>query len=81
MVKLWGQNTGAYALATVPLAAVLLVAGRATLPARGQSGAQPPAAPKSITAARRPFLVTTLPGIMSACIQVSGPSQGGSRAA
>ena len=54
MVKLWGQNTGAYALATVPLAAVLLVAGCATLPARGQSGAQPPAASGPSAASARP---------------------------
>jgi photosystem II stability/assembly factor-like uncharacterized protein len=39
MVKLWGQNKGAYALATV-----LLVAGCGTLPGRGQSAARPPAA-------------------------------------
>ena len=44
MVKLWGQTKGAYALATVLPAVVLLVAGCGTLPARGQSAAQPPAA-------------------------------------
>ena len=49
MVKLWGQDKGAYALAplllaTVPLATVLLVAGCGTPPARSQSVAQPPAA-------------------------------------
>jgi hypothetical protein len=30
MVKLWGQNKGAYALATLALATVLLVAGCGT---------------------------------------------------
>ncbi len=44
MVKLWGQNKAAYALATVLPATVLLVAGCGTPPARGQSAAQPPAA-------------------------------------
>ena len=49
MVKLWGQDKGAYALAplllaTVLLATVLLVAGCGTPPARSQSVAQPPAA-------------------------------------
>jgi len=51
MVKLWGQNKGAYALATVPLATVLLAAGCGTLPASGQSAAQPPAASGSQAAA------------------------------
>ena len=46
MVKLWGQNKGAYALATV-----LLAAGCGTLPASGQSAAQPPAADGSRAAA------------------------------
>jgi len=46
MVKLWGQNKGAYALATV-----LLAAGCGTLPASGQSAAQPPAASGSQAAA------------------------------
>src|SRR6266571_7213401 len=44
MVKPWGQNKAAYALATVLPATVLLVAGCGTPPARGQSAAQPPAA-------------------------------------
>src|SRR5579872_1367155 len=51
MVKLWGQNKAAYALATVLPAAVLLVAGCGTPPARGQSAAQPPAASGSQAAA------------------------------
>src|SRR6266571_9532068 len=54
MVKPWGQNKGAYALATVPLATVLLVAGCGTLPARGQPAAQPPAASGSSAASGRP---------------------------
>src|SRR6266571_8884080 len=49
MVKLRGQNKGAYALATV-----LLVAGCGTLPARGQSAAQPPAASGSSAPSGRP---------------------------
>ena len=44
MVRLWGQNKAAYALATVLQATVLLVAGCGTPPARGQSAAQPRAA-------------------------------------
>ena len=39
MLKLWGQDKGAYVLA-----AVLLAAGCGTVPARGQSAAPPPAA-------------------------------------
>ena len=55
MVKLWGQDKGAYALAplllaTVLLATVLLVAGCGTPPARSQSVAQPSAASGSPTA-------------------------------
>ena len=60
MVKLWGQDKGAYALAplllaplllaTVLLATVLLVAGCGTPPARSQSVAQPPAASRSSAA-------------------------------
>jgi hypothetical protein len=54
MVKPWGQNKGAPALATVLLATVLLVAGCGTLPARGQPVAQPPAASGSSAASGRP---------------------------
>jgi len=54
MVKLWGQNNAVYALATVPLATVLLVAGCGTLPARGPSAAQPPAASGSSAPSGRP---------------------------
>src|SRR5258707_11550975 len=59
MVKLWGQNKGAYALATVPLATVLLAtvllaAGCGTPPARGQSVAQPPAGSRSSALSGRP---------------------------
>lgn len=54
MVKLWGENKGAYALATVPLATVLLVAGCGTPPASGQSAAHPPAAHGSSAASGRP---------------------------
>src|SRR6266567_5023295 len=54
MVKLWGQNKAAYALATVLPATVLLVAGCGTPPARGQSAAQPPAASGSPAPSGRP---------------------------
>src|SRR5260370_26959117 len=54
MVKFWGQNNGAYALATVPLATVLLAAGCGTPPARGQSVAQPPAGSRSSALSGRP---------------------------
>src|SRR5207302_1617115 len=54
MVKLWGQNKAAYALAAVLPAAVLLVAGCGTPPARGQSAAQPPAASGSPAPSGRP---------------------------
>jgi photosystem II stability/assembly factor-like uncharacterized protein len=54
MVKLWGQNKGAHALATFPLATVLLAAGCGTLPAPGQSVAQPRAASGSSAASGRP---------------------------
>ena len=50
MVKLWGQDKGAYALAPLLLATVLLVAGCGTPPARSQSVAQPPAASGSSAA-------------------------------
>jgi hypothetical protein len=54
MVKLWGQNKAAYALATVLPTTVLLVAGCGTSPARGQSVAQPPAASGSPAPSGRP---------------------------
>src|SRR6266700_4051055 len=54
MVKLWGQNKAAYALATVLPATVLLVAGCGTPPARGQPAAQPPAASGSPAPSGRP---------------------------
>ncbi len=44
MMKLWRQDKRAYALAAVSLAAVLLVAGCGTSPARSQSAAQTPVA-------------------------------------
>src|SRR5260221_11787125 len=54
MVKFWGQNKGAYAVATLPLATVLLAAGCGTPPARGQSAAQPPAGSRSSAPSGRP---------------------------
>jgi photosystem II stability/assembly factor-like uncharacterized protein len=54
MVKFRGQNKAAYALATVPLATVLLAAGCGTLPARGQSVTQPPAASGAAAPSARP---------------------------
>jgi photosystem II stability/assembly factor-like uncharacterized protein len=49
MVKLWGQDKGAYVLA-----AVLLAAGCGAVPARGQAAAPPPAASGSSAASGRP---------------------------
>lgn len=44
---------------------------------RSRDGSPGPAESKSITAARRPLRVMRFPGIRSACIQTSGPSQAG----
>jgi photosystem II stability/assembly factor-like uncharacterized protein len=76
MVKLRGQNKGAYALVTVPLATVLLVAGCGTPPARGQPGAQPPAAPGPSAASGRPAAPGSQAAIWLDSLQMTSASTG-----
>ena len=76
MVKLWGQNKGAYAVATLPLATVLLVAGCGTPPARGQPAAQPPAASGPSAASGRPAASGSQAAIWLDSLQMTSASTG-----
>src|SRR6266481_4709163 len=76
MVKFWGQNKGAYALATVPLATVLLAAGCGTPPARGQSVAQPPAGSRSSALSGRPAASGSQAAIWLDSLQMASASTG-----
>src|SRR5258707_952381 len=76
MVKLWGQNKGAYAVATLPLATVLLAAGCGTPPARGQSAAQPPAGSRSSAPSGRPAAPGAQAAIWLDSLQMTSASTG-----
>src|SRR5260370_16045724 len=76
MVKLWGQHKGAYAVATPPLATVLLAAGCGTPPARGQSAAQPPAGSRSSAASGRPAASGSQAAIWLDSLQMTSASTG-----
>src|SRR5260221_8260270 len=76
MVKFWGQNKGAYAVATLPLATVLLAAGCGTPPARGQSAAQPPAGSRSSALSGRPAAPGPQAAIWLDSLQMTSASTG-----
>src|SRR5260370_19131608 len=76
MVKLWGQSKGAYAVASLPLATVLLAAGCGTPPARGQSAAEPPAGSRSSAASGRPAASGSQAAIWLDSLQMTSASTG-----